>query len=91
MVLDRKNAKEFTVHLCPNCRRFSNDNKCVIVEEKYQCPICNLFCTVLQLKSFRVEILKRGRMWVNSSRPPWGNPTQVKPFFPRVNFRIHYR
>ena len=67
MTLTNDHVKEMSVYRCPNCRQISHVYECILLKEKekYQCPNCRLLCSTSQLKAIHVELLKRGRIWVN--------------------------
>ncbi len=67
MALANNHVKEISVYRCPHCRQISHDYEWVFQKEKenYQCPKCRILCSTPQLKPIHVELLKRGRIWVD--------------------------
>lgn len=67
--MENKNnrAKEISVYRCPHCRQMSHDYEWILLEDKgkVQCPKCSLLSSTTVLKRIHIELLRRGRIWVN--------------------------
>lgn len=68
--MENKNnrQKELTVYRCPHCHQLSHAHEWVLLEQEgsVQCPKCSLSTSSMILKRIHVELLRRGRIWVDT-------------------------